>query len=307
MNDTNRRIIALRHAPVSALAGAALRRLHLPGGSRPQLAARLGQGAAASGDVDAGARQQRRRRLAPRETLLRRGRAARRRLGHGNRGCSKPVELRAYLAHYAHGESRTVGRPATGESEAHPDCREDPQRSRVQPRAASSRKPGNGTQRWPGLAAVTGSHGHRRPGAQRAAAGEDSRSADAVGGPGSAGRHDHGRGHDADATGGSGASDSRDCKRWRKRATAYERAVAGAPIANYYLARLKVRAGEIDTGLTLLERAVEDAGRQGQGSRPRGRGDLASPAPGPSASRTSWMLRPQLPRRGADRGGERGT
>lgn len=41
---------------------------------------------------------------------------------------------------------------------------------------------------------------------------------------------------------------------------AYERAAVGEPIANYFLARLKVRAGEIDTGLTLLERAVEDVG-----------------------------------------------
>lgn len=41
---------------------------------------------------------------------------------------------------------------------------------------------------------------------------------------------------------------------------AYQRAAAAEPVANYYLARLKVQAGEFDTGLTLLERAVEDAG-----------------------------------------------
>jgi len=41
---------------------------------------------------------------------------------------------------------------------------------------------------------------------------------------------------------------------------AYLRASADEPLANYYLARLKVRSGQIDKGLTLLERAVEAAG-----------------------------------------------
>ena len=45
-------------------------------------------------------------------------------------------------------------------------------------------------------------------------------------------------------------------------ATAYKRAAKGLPVANYYLARLKVRAGEYDSSLDLLKLAVASDRRQ---------------------------------------------